>query len=90
MHVIKRRTRRALDLMKEGSHGLEPGDECELAIHNNYMMEDLKDKVDDLDNWLNGAGGEFDQDNSLHMNMLADIVMCYDKLESVCERLHIV
>ncbi len=82
MNVIKRRTRCALDLMKEGSLTSDG----ELDTHNNYMMEDLKDKVDDLDNWLNGTDGGFDQDNSLHMNMLADIVMCYDKLESICER----
>ena len=79
MNVIKRRTRYALELMKEG-------EECDLHTHNVYMIEDLKDKVEALDDWLNGVDEKFDQDNTVHMNALADIVMCYDKLESVCER----
>ena len=83
MHVIKRRTRYALELMKEG-------EECELYTHNVYLIEDFKDKVEALDDWLNGCDDkviEFDQDNPVHMNALADIVMCYDKIESVCERI---
>jgi len=83
MNVIKRRTRYALEEMKEG-------EECELHMHNVYMLEDFKDKLDVLDEWLNGVDEKFDQDNTVHMNALADIVMCYDKLESVCERLQIV
>tara|TARA_R110000803_G_scaffold78890_2_gene144213 strand:- start:1791 stop:2042 length:252 start_codon:yes stop_codon:yes gene_type:complete len=79
MDVIKRRTRYALELMKEG-------EDCELHMHNNYMIEDLKDKVAALDDWLNGVDGKFNQDNPVHMNALASIVMCYDKLEGVCER----
>ena len=59
-------------------------------MHNVYMLEDFKDKLDVLDEWLNGVDEKFDQDNTVHMNALADIVMCYDKLESVCERLQIV
>jgi len=54
------------------------------------MLEDFKDKLDVLDEWLNGVDEKFDQDNTVHMNALAHIVMCYDKLESVCERLQIV
>jgi len=50
------------------------------------MLEDFKDKLCALDDWLNGVDEKFDQDNSVHMNALADIVMCYDKIESVCER----
>jgi len=82
MNVIKRRTRCALEEMKN--------EDCELYMHNVYMLEDFKDKLDVLDEWLNGVDEKFDQDNSVHMNALADIVMCYDKLESVCERLQIV
>ena len=82
MNVIKRRTRYALEEMKN--------EDCELHMHNVYMLEDFKDKLDVLDEWLNGVDEKFDQDNSVHMNALADIVMCYDKLESVCERLQIV
>jgi len=82
MNVIKRRTRCALEEMKN--------EDCELHMHNVYMLEDFKDKLDVLDDWLNGVDEKFDQDNSVHMNALADIVMCYDKLESVCERLQIV
>ena len=82
MHVIKRRTRYALEEMKN--------EDCELHYHNVYMLEDFKDKLDVLDEWLNGVDEKFDQDNTVHMNALADIVMCYDKLESVCERLQIV
>tara|TARA_R110000803_G_scaffold40276_1_gene86817 strand:- start:57 stop:305 length:249 start_codon:yes stop_codon:yes gene_type:complete len=82
MNVIKRRTRYALEEMKN--------EDCELHMHNVYMLEDFKDKLDVLDEWLNGVDEKFDQDNTVHMNALADIVMCYDKLESVCERLQIV
>ena len=82
MNVIKRRTRYALEEMKN--------EDCELHMHNVYMLEDFKEKLDVLDEWLNGVDEKFDQDNSVHMNALADIVMCYDKLESVCERLQIV
>ena len=83
MNVIKRRTRCALELMKN--------EDCEeLSTHNVYMIEDLKDKVEALDDWLNGVDEKFDQDNSVHMSALADIVMCYDKLASVCERLQVV
>ncbi len=82
MNVIKRRTRYALEEMKN--------EDCELHMHNVYMLEDFKDKLNVLDEWLNGVDEKFDQDNSVHMNALADIVMCYDKLESVCERLQIV
>ena len=78
MNVIKRRTRYALEEMKN--------EDCELHMHNVYMLEDFKDKLDVLDEWLNGVDEKFDQDNTVHMNALADIVMCYDKLESVCER----
>lgn len=78
MHVIKRRTRYALELMKN--------EDCDLYTHNVYLLEDLKDKVEALDDWLNGVDEKFNQDNPVHMNALADIVMCYDKLESVCER----
>ena len=78
MNVIKRRTRYALELMKD--------EDCELHTHNVYMIEDFKDKLCALDDWLNGVDERFDQDNSVHMNALADIVMCYDKIESVCER----
>ena len=82
MNVIKRRTRCALEEMKN--------EDCELHMHNVYMLEDFKDKLDVLDEWLNGVDEKFDQDNTVHMNAFADIVMCYDKLESVCERLQIV
>jgi len=78
MHVIKRRTIHALEEMKN--------EDCELHMHNVYMLEDFKDKLCALDDWLNGVDEKFDQDNSVHMNALADIVMCYDKIESVCER----
>ena len=78
MHVIKRRTRDALELMKN--------EDCELYIYNVYLLEDFKDKLEALDDWLNGVDEKFDQDNTVHMDALADIVMCYDKIESVCER----
>lgn len=78
MNVIKRRTVHALEEMRN--------EDCELNTHNNYMIEDFKDKLCALDDWLNGVDERFDQDNTVHMNALADIVMCYDKIESVCER----
>ena len=81
MNVIKRRTRYALEEMKN--------EDCELHMHNTYMLEDFKEKLEALDDWLNGVDEKFNQDNSVHMNALADIVMCYDKLESVCERLDV-
>ena len=69
-------------------HALEEmkNEDCDLYTHNVYMIEDFKDKLEALDDWLNGVDEKFDQNNSVHMNALADIVMCYDKIESVCER----
>lgn len=58
-----------------------------MPMHNAYLMEDFRESLEALDNWLNGADAKFDDNNDMHMNALADIVMCCDKITAVQEML---
>ena len=56
-------------------------------MHTSWKI--LGESLEALDNWLNGADAKFDDNNDMHMNALADIVMCCDKITAVQERLNI-
>lgn len=77
-HVNKRRTLLALEEIR----GAE-----DMPMHNRYLMEDFRESLEALDDWLNGADAKFDDDNDIHVHALADIVMCCDKITAVQERL---